>query len=435
MASPDLSHYAAVRKYLFGLKHHGAKYGIDRMQLLSARLGQPERAFPVIHVAGTNGKGSVCAMLEAIYRRCGYRTGLYTSPHLVRQGERIQVNRKLMEESEIVWMTGELQPHAEALAAVDPDDHPSFFEFMTAMAFLKFKREAVDLGIIETGLGGRLDATNIVAPELTVITSVSLDHVEILGDTVEKIAREKAGIIKPGVPVALGRLRPEAEAVIREVATERGSPVHTVAERWGEDPAYYPETNLAGTFQRANAALALLAAELLNTRFPVNENVARAALRVVDWPGRWQELEVDRRHFVLDSTHNPEGCTVLAENLENLVRRFGKKPDIVAGTLGEFRARHLMPTVAAFAENLFLVTPSQPRAVSTAELKSCIPADFSGEVIETTVPELFPVAGVCHAGSPGGTLVVTGSIYLIGEVSDRLFRDVPVSEGILQDPI
>ena len=158
--------YNATRDYLYSLKSKGAKYGVDRMRLLVDAIGNPERAFPIIHVAGTNGKGSTCSMLEAIYRANGYTTGLYTSPHLVRQGERVQVNREILDEADIVAYTQRLKPIAARIGADDPDDHPSFFEFMTAMALLRFAERKVDLAFLETGLGGRLDATNVVAQEL-----------------------------------------------------------------------------------------------------------------------------------------------------------------------------------------------------------------------------------------------------------------------------
>jgi dihydrofolate synthase/folylpolyglutamate synthase len=174
--------YGAVQDYLFSLKARGLKFGIDRMRLLAEALGHPERAAPCIHVAGTNGKGSVSAMLDAIFRAAGWRTGLYTSPHLVRLGERVQVNRRMLSEEEILAWTRELRVVAARVAeAGGDDDHASFFEFMTAMAFLQFARERCDLNIVEVGLGGRLDATNIVDPVVSVITSIGLDHCEMLG--------------------------------------------------------------------------------------------------------------------------------------------------------------------------------------------------------------------------------------------------------------
>src|SRR5688572_6363029 len=196
--STSSSEYAAATEYLFALKARGGKFGIDRMALFAAALGHPERAVPCVHVAGTNGKGSVAAMLDAILHSAGWRTGLYTSPHLVKLGERVQVERQILSEQEIDDYVRELKPLAEQTSAANPDDHPSFFEFMTAMAFLQFARRRCDISVIEVGLGGRLDATNIVTPEVTVITSIGVDHCEFLGHELEQIAREKAGIIKPG---------------------------------------------------------------------------------------------------------------------------------------------------------------------------------------------------------------------------------------------
>src|SRR3954471_17675713 len=173
--------YAAVAEYLFAQKAHGAKFGVDRMAALAAALDHPERAVACIHVAGTNGKGSVSAMLDAILHAAGWRTGLFTSPHLVHLGERVQVDRRKLTEAEIVAFMAELRPIADQLGARDPDDRPSFFEYMSAMAFLQFARQRCDISVIEVGLGGRLDATNIVTPEVGVITSIAMDHSEILG--------------------------------------------------------------------------------------------------------------------------------------------------------------------------------------------------------------------------------------------------------------
>lgn len=432
---PPLHDYPAVRQFLFSLKHHGAKFGIDRMRLLSERLGHPERSYPVVHVAGTNGKGSVSAMLESILRGAGYRTGLYTSPHLVRQGERVQVDRRILAEDEVVRYTQELQPIAAELGARDPDDYPSFFEFMTAMAFLRFQREHVAIGIIETGLGGRLDATNVVEPEVAIITSIGHDHMEILGDTLEKIAAEKAGIIKPGRPVVLGRLPPEAEGVIREFAAARRAPVHTVVEAFGERLEDYPSTRLEGSYQRINAATAAVAARLLRPKFDLSDVAITRGLAAVDWPGRWQHFALEDREIIFDASHNPEGAACLEENLARLVHASGgRRPDIVLGVLGVPRAQAIVPVAARYARSLsFIVVPHQPRTCSHDELVACVPGDFTGEVRRTTVDALFPARRTCALGAAGDTIVVTGSIYLLGEVMDRLMHDVPVGQGTLHD--
>ena len=428
-----LDSYDAVRSYLYGLKHRGAVYGIDRMRELVKHLGHPEQAYPVIHVAGTNGKGSTCAMLEAIFRAAGHRTGLFTSPHLVHQGERVQVDRHILTRDEIVTYTRRLKPVAEAIEQEHPGHHPSFFEFMTGMAFLRFAKARVGIAIIETGLGGRLDATNVVDPEVSIITSISFDHTEILGDTLAAIAGEKAGIIKPGRPVVMGLLPAEAERVVEQVARERGCPLYKVAEAFGADEAHFPVTSLPGDYQRRNAAAAALAARLIGEKFGITEEHIRQGLQQVNWAGRWERHSLADRSIILDATHNPEGALHLEHNLQEFVREKGYKPVILAGTLGLSRARALIPVVCRYASELHLLMPKQPRACSFEELISEIPSTYAGPVFESTVRELFPAPGICHAGETGQELVATGSIYLIGEIMEALYHGVPVGEDILQD--
>ena len=422
-----MSTYTETLDYLYALKNRGSKYGIDRMRLLVEALGHPERTFPVIHVAGTNGKGSVCAMLEALYRENGYKVGFFSSPHLVHLGERAQVNRQILSAEEVVRYTEQLKPIAAELGKDDSDLHPTFFEFITAMAFLRFAAESVEIACIETGIGGRLDATNVVDPELSIITTISLDHTEMLGDTLAAIAGEKAGIIKAGKPVLMGKLPVEAEAVIRQVAQERGSKLYALSERF-PDTAALPETNLEGDFQRWNAALAVYATEILQARFPIRST---AALHNVDWAGRWQKLQVDGRTLILDASHNPEGVAELDKNLQTLVANEGRSPIIIAGTLGEDRAKSLMPVVSRHAAELYLVTPKQDRAMPTAFLKSCLQRD----AVETELAALFPTPDRCEVGQPGDTIVLTGSIYLIGEALERI-QGVTAQDGSgLQDKV
>lgn len=428
-----MTDYAAVQDYLFSLKARGLKFGIDRMRGFAAALGNPESAVPAIHVAGTNGKGSVSAMLEAILRASGRRTGLYTSPHLVRLGERVQVDRRQLTTDEIVAYTAELRPLAEKVSAAAPEDHPSFFEFMTAMAFLQFARRKCDVAVIEVGMGGRLDATNLVTPEVAVITSIGLDHCEFLGDTLAKIAAEKAGIIKPDRPVVIGRMPREAETVIRDVARASDAPVVSVRERFGDDLARCPETNLAGDYQRWNAATALLVSETLPAHLRPDAAVALQALRQVDWAGRWQELTVGDRRVILDASHNVEGAGVLDVSLARLKMQTGRSPVIVTGILGRPRAQALLPVLARHAREIHLVVPQQERACSQATLAEILQPIFTGAVRPGAVAGIFPGPGRCTLGEPGDTIVVTGSIYLIGEVLACLEPDRGAGEGRLQD--
>ena len=425
--------YAAVQDYLFSLKARGLKFGVDRMRVLVEALGHPERRCPVIHVAGTNGKGSVAAMLDAILHTAGWRTGLYTSPHLVKLGERVQVNRQLLGEAEIIAYTNELRPVAEQPALFGADDHPSFFEFMTAMAFLQFARQAADLAVIEVGLGGRLDATNVVEPEVTAITSIGFDHCDMLGDRLELIAAEKAGIIKPGRPAVLGRMPAVAEAVIRAIAAEREAPVTTVREVYGDELARYPQTNLEGDYQRWNAATATLVARLLPARWGLTDEIVARGLMHANWPGRWQRITLGGRPLILDASHNPEGAQVLDANLTKLVAEAGRKPIVVTGALGEYRARALLEVIARHAGEIHLAIPHQARACGYGELEHSVPAAFGGRVVRTTVGEVFPEPDRCAIGSAGDTVVVTGSIYLIGEVFERIEPGRGAGEGRLQD--
>ncbi|MBA3850176.1 MAG: bifunctional folylpolyglutamate synthase/dihydrofolate synthase [Opitutus sp.] len=433
--SPALfADYTAVTGYLYALKSAGVKFGIDRMTALSRELGHPERNYPVVHIAGTNGKGSVSAMVERILREAGYRAGLYTSPHLVKLGERVQIDRRLLAEEEIVSYVNELMPIAARIGAAGADEHPSFFEFMTAMAFLQFARRKVDVAVIEVGLGGRLDATNVVQPEVTAITSIGFDHMEQLGHALTSIAAEKAGIVKEGVPLVLGRVPAAAEEVIRRIAAAKRAPVHSVRDIFGEDLSHYPQTSLEGDYQRWNAATATLTARLLSPRFGrVDNRVIARGLRDVAWPGRWQRTRLGGRELILDASHNPEGASVLESNLRRLAAQTGRRPVVVTGVLGEFRARALLDVVCRHAREVYLLPPHQARACTYEEMEAYAPAGAVAKIHRTTLEEVFPDAGHCAIGGSDDVVVVTGSIYLLGEVLARIQPEQGPGEGRLQD--
>lgn len=428
-----LADYSAVQEYLFSLKAKGVSFGIDRMRLLVEELGHPERRYPVIHIAGTNGKGSTAAMVAAILRASGKRTGLYTSPHLIRLGERVQVDGEPLQETEIMAYTRELRPVAEALGRRGVDLHPTFFEFMTAMAFLQFARKGCDAAVIEVGMGGRLDATNVVQPEVTAITSIGLDHCEFLGNTPALIAAEKAGIVKPGRPVVMGRLPPEAEAVVRGVARERGCALRSVREIFGETLSAYPRTALEGDYQRWNAATATLIARELPSAWGITEDRVQRGLSRVQWPGRWQRITLGGRRLILDASHNPEGAEVLESNLRRLLAEERVRPVVITGALGMARASALLRTVAEFAAEIHLVVPQQARACSFAELESLIPSSYAGKVFRRDLASLFPDPETCRAGRGDEVVVVTGSIYLLGEIMARINPGRGPGEGRLQD--
>ncbi|MCF3648480.1 bifunctional folylpolyglutamate synthase/dihydrofolate synthase [Synoicihabitans lomoniglobus] len=428
-----LDTYPAVQDYLFSLKAKGVKFGIDRMQVLAAEIGHPERAVPIIHLAGTNGKGSTAAMLDAILRASGQRVGLYTSPHLVRLGERVQVDREILTEAEIMAFTRQLIPVADRLGTRGEDDHPSFFEFMTAMAFMQFARRECDIAVAEVGLGGELDATNIVQPIVTAITSIGFDHCEILGHTHAEIARAKAGIIKPGVPVVIGRMPAEAEAVVRARAVALDCPIHSVRETFESPGASYPETALEGDCQRWNAGTATLVARALPASFGVSKNTITTGLAAAQWPARWQRIPWGDNTLIIDASHNPEGAESLARNLVRLIAEIGEKPTIVVGALGVARAGALMSVISQYAAEIHLVVPNQARSCSHAALRELIPGDFTGEVFDDDVATLFSAHGMRQARRSGRSMVVTGSIYLAGEVMAQLNPETGPGEGRLQD--
>ena len=434
MSSDFPPDYDQVCRYFGELKARGVSLGLKQMERILQALGNPHMVVPCIHIAGTNGKGSVAAMLEATLRRAGWRTGLYTSPHLVRLGERVQVNRRLLAEKDWVNYVHELKEViAGPDAAIPSGIDPSYFEFVTALAFLHFARTRCDISCIEVGLGGRLDATNLVVPEVSVITSIGLDHCEVLGHSLAAIASEKAGIIKPGRPLVIGRLPSEAEHVIREIAAERGAQVISVVEVFGDDLERYPATNLEGDHQRVNAATATLAARALPPRLRPSEALIATTLRTVDWPARWQRFSVGGRTVILDSSHNAEGAVTLDGALESLATEQGRRPIVVAGVLGLSRARPLIDVLSRRAREIHFVRPAQSRACSFEELESLVAPDSNVPVFRHAVADLFPSATFCRVGEVGDVVVVTGSLYLAGEVLARLDPTRGPYEGHLQD--
>lgn len=393
-----------ILSYLYSLRNRGSNFGIDRMERFVQLIGNPQNDFPIVHVAGTNGKGSVCAMLDSIYRANGYRVGLFSSPHLIELGERVRVDGQNITETEIQDWVRHLKPIAQQMEDDGVDDHPTFFEFMTAIAFLTFQKNRVDLAIIETGLGGRLDSTNVVTPEVSIITTISKDHCSILGDTLLEIATEKAGIIKRDVPVLIGNLPSCAEEVIQKIATQHNAPFYRISHLQEE----LPITNLFGSYQRKNAALALRSTELLEKKFPIESNLTNKGINSVEIPGRWQIIEGSPR-IILDACHNSDGAVCLKENLETL----DQKPEIWVGVLGEDRAEDIIKVVAEFAVSLKLFEVQQPRACSIHSLRSLIPDSFTGEVLAF---DLEKAKKELRKACSNKTILVTGSIYLIGDV-------------------
>jgi dihydrofolate synthase/folylpolyglutamate synthase len=399
--------YAEAIQFLYGLRLFGAKFGLENTCKLAALAGNPQDRLRFIHVAGTNGKGSTCAMLESIYRTAGLRVGLFTSPHLVSFRERIQVNRQLIPEAEVVRLVEELQPLFKQFPT---GHHPTFFEVVTVMALKFFAEQKCNLVIWETGLGGRLDATNIVVPLAGVITNIALDHQQWLGDTVEKIAAEKGGIIKPDVPVITAAEDPEALAVIEKSARGKNAPLIKVTPASCRSAAGTAALPLLGDHQHLNAALAAATVETLQNLIPVSRAAVRAGLEAVQWPGRMQLIQMPGgQKILLDGAHNVAGAKVLRQALEKYFG--GTRRVLVLGVLQDKDWRQICETLAPLAARIYTVPVSSERTADAHKLAAaCHAANSTAEIV--ACDSLHDALGKTASDDFVG---VTGSLYLVGE--------------------
>ena len=404
--------YAEAIQFLYSLQLFGTHFGLERARRLAALAGNPHEKLRFIHVAGTNGKGSTCAMLESIYRTTGLRVGLFTSPHLVSFRERIQVNRRLIPEDELVRLVEEIQP---MLGSFSGDQQLTLFEVVTVMALKYFAEQSCDLVIWETGLGGRLDATNIVTPLASVITNIALDHQQWLGDTLEKIAAEKAGIIKPGVPVVTAADEPSALAVIEEIARERGAPLVNVAQAPRLHTAVTAALPLAGEHQRTNAALALATVEVLERQLPVSVEQIRIGLAEVNWPGRLQMVSrPGGGRILLDGAHNEAGVAALVRALQDAFT--APQRTLILGILQDKDWQSICRALAPLALRVLAVPVASGRTADASELaKVCQTANPAAEVIVCD-----SAAAALEKSALDGFVVVTGSLYLVGEAMELL---------------
>lgn len=408
--------YREAIEFLYGLRLFGAKFGLENTFKLAALAGNPQAKLRFVHVAGTNGKGSTCAMLESIYRASGRRTALFTSPHLVSFRERIQVDRRLISEDEVVRLVTEIQPW---LKEFPEGHHPTFFEVVTVMALKYFAAQGCEVVIWETGLGGRLDATNIVTPLASIITNIALDHQQWLGDTHAKIAAEKAGIIKPGVPVITATEEPAALAVIRQTAREGNAPLTECRTA----PADLPALGLLGEHQRQNAALALTTVNILQPTLPVSAEAIRTGLATVVWPGRMQLLKMaDGRQLVLDGAHNVAGVETLRAALETTFP--GQPWALIFGALQDKAWPGLCQVLAPLAVKIHTVPVASERTATAADLAAaCRAAHPAAEVTAR-----LNLADALIACKNEPLVVIAGSLYLVGEALELLGQP-PTGEG------
>jgi dihydrofolate synthase / folylpolyglutamate synthase len=383
--------YIEAIQWLYSTQTAGIKLGLENVRRLLDALGNPHRQLACIHVAGTNGKGSVSAMLDSVGRAAGLRTGLYTSPHLVQFNERIQVSGQPITDDEVLAGINVIREAIAKSGCI-----PTFFEITTALGFLHFFAQRVDFAIMETGLGGRLDATNLITPLVSVITSIDLDHQKILGDTRAKIAREKAGIIKPSVPVVSIAQTADVREVIDEVASSLNSPVTYTTE-----PITDLQIGLAGSHQRLNAAVARDALAVAKLGIP--SDALKTGLKSLFWPGRFQALG-DR--LTIDGAHNLAASERLVQTWRECYP--DSSPTIVFGGLRDKDLDKMLSALAPIAARFFLVPVRNPRSEDPASIR--LPCGISGVVF----PGMKEAVEAAH--NLADPILVTGSLFLVGEV-------------------
>ena len=454
--------YPEAIQFLYGLRWFGAKFGLTNTFKLAALAGNPQNQLRFIHVAGTNGKGSTCAMLESIYRAAGLRVGLFSSPHLVAFGERIQVNRRVISEGNVAHLAAEMrslleegwgthgigprtvpvrgtQEQAEMLEkaegpgvagaaatrdgsrSAEPDaalatEHPTFFEVVTVMALCYFAAQECDLVIWETGLGGRLDSTNIVTPLASVITNIQYDHQTWLGETLASIAAEKAGIIKPNVSILTATDAPEALQVITETARRQGAPLTTLSPaEMDRPPLNTIQLPLPGQHQRMNAAVAIATVRALAAQIPVSEDIIRAGLSRVHWAGRLQLVtRPSGQKVLLDGAHNVGGAGILATAMKEYYP--SAAPTLVLGILRDKDWPAMCEILAPLTGRILLVPVPSERSATPQELaEACRRANSVAQVIECA-----SLGEALEKTTQDGFVTIGGSLYLIGEAMELL---------------
>lgn len=433
--------YAELVDELFPRLTGGIRWGLERTQRMLASVGDPHRSFRVVHVGGTNGKGSVAAHVEAILRRAGSRVGLYSSPHLCTFRERIRIDGAPIPEQALLAAAERVWPAVRAEA-------PSFFEATTAIAFLALADAGVDTAVVEVGLGGRLDATNVVTPDVVVLTNVSLDHVQLLGPTLADVAREKAGIIKTGVPVVTAEAGGVAADTFRDTAEAGGAPLRVVTAdmvrdvapaadgteftlmgtHWGE---LHLRTPLAGRHQASNAALAVHALDVAPALRPeagvIMEGVAR-----VHWPGRLQVARAGGVTWILDVAHNVAGIEALVAALQELA--FPQPVAALVGVLGDKDWRGMLAPLNAAVDHMILTVPPtapQDRRWNPEDALAAAPSDRAEIELDFTA-----ALGRAHefAANAGGSVVVTGSFHTVGDALASLGMCADGSDFVIEPP-
>jgi len=407
--------YQETLAYIYGLARFGMRPGLERISAVLRALGDPQKALRIVHVAGTNGKGSTAAFLSSIAVAGGYRTGLFTSPHLIRFTERMRINGEEIGEEAVVRLA------ARVIAAASPDT--TFFEIVTAMAFLYFAEEQVDLAVIEAGMGGRMDATNSASGMLSVLTPISLDHCQYLGDTLADIALEKSGVIRPGCPVVVSGQTVEARLILERRSAEEGCPCYRYGTEfvssWERDGLAYRGIEarlsglmpgIAGLYQAENAAAALCGAELLAARgFTLGPAAFRTGIESARWPGR-MEMFGAPPGILLDGAHNGAGATALAESVADIPHA-GLL--LVAGIMEDKDVEGIMAPLLPIADRIFAVSPGIGRACPSSLLAAYCREKGADVVDAGGVAEGLSLAA--GAAGPEDLVLVCGSLFTVGE--------------------
>ncbi|UCG70562.1 MAG: bifunctional folylpolyglutamate synthase/dihydrofolate synthase [Thermoplasmata archaeon] len=428
--------YEEAIEYLYDLKIYGMSLGLERIEYLLKVLDSPHKDLKVIHVAGTNGKGSVCAMLSSILQSAGYKVGLFTSPHLISFEERIRVDGVLIPKDRICAMVERIKPIADTMAKSGKFDHPTFFEIVTAMAFEHFFQEDVDFAILEVGLGGRLDATNVIRPVVSVITTVDLDHIHVLGKSLEEVAGEKAGIIKNGVPVISGIENDDLLTMIKQKCKEKGSDIYaskecgTYIKKQGNldaqifdielnDKRYQDlKIHLLGDHQLKNALTAALTVDVMDRigiRIPVKSQ--REGFENTRWPARFEVIKKDPM-VVLDCAHNPAGMRALNSTLMKIFKDM--KLTLVIGIMRDKDIPGIVKEIANSAENIIVTRPKFERAAEPEIIESEVKKYCNNVLIKSNVADAVGYA--IERASQKDIICITGSIFNVGEAMVALGR-------------
>lgn len=409
--------------YLFGLEFHGIKLGLNNITDLLNAVGDPQNHYPTVHVGGTNGKGSTVAFLDHILREAGYRVGRFTSPHLISLNERFMIDGSPIDDSDLESLIDSFRLHAERVNL-----SPTFFEMNTAITFQYFADQKVDIALIEVGLGGRFDSTNVIIPELSIVTNINLEHTQFLGDTHEAIAFEKGGIIKPGVPVVLGNLGDAEGIVLRGIAdkqnsvkvelgvdffmntTEHVGQYDIRGSYWNIEGVSLP---LSGEHQAENATVAFAAAELLSVGFKkLNSRVAATGLTNTQWPCR-METVLDSPEVIIDVAHNPAGA-------ETLVDALGRDAIMIVSVAEDKESAIMISSLSRCAKHIFLTRFDGARSVDPNFLAQHVPSGVANTVVEDFNGAID--AGITMAERKGYPLLITGSLFTAGQARAYLIE-------------